>query len=263
MWTLDGSLWTELHPALRPTPVYDGSFTYHAGVGVGLAFGGSDGIEVLGDTWLWDGTSFTKQSPATSPIARMSCSVTYDAARSQIVLFGGRDATGAHFYSDTWTWDSSGWTQKTPSTGPSGRVVHTMAFDAAHGNVVLFGGRDAGTANLNDTWTWDGQTWTEQHPAASPPARFDYGMAYDATRGNVILFGGERQIGDPSPFDDTWMWDGTTWTELHPAHSPEARIVHGFVWDAKNQELVLVSGTDNKQYFQDAWGWNGTDWVKR
>jgi hypothetical protein len=29
-----------------------------------------------------------------------------------------------------------------------------MAYDAATGNVVLFGGQNAGPLSFNDTWTW-------------------------------------------------------------------------------------------------------------
>ena len=32
-----------------------------------------------------------------------------------------------------------------------------MAYDAAHGQVVMFGGFTGGTV-LNDTWIWDGTT---------------------------------------------------------------------------------------------------------
>ena len=64
-----------------------------------------------------------------------------------------------------------------------------MAYDAATGTVVLFGGMAAAAA-LGDTWTWDGTTWTKQAPAASPPARYAASMAYDAATGNVVLFGG-------------------------------------------------------------------------
>jgi hypothetical protein len=36
-----------------------------------------------------------------------------------------------------------------------------MAFDAAHNQVVLFGGNPDGSNALSDTWTWDGNNWTE------------------------------------------------------------------------------------------------------
>jgi hypothetical protein len=77
-----------------------------------------------------------------------------------------------------------------------------MAYDAATGNVVLFGGY--GTGGYSDaTWTWDGSTWTKQAPASHPPARYGAAMAYDAATGNVVLFGGQ---GTPGIKDGTWTW---------------------------------------------------------
>ena len=67
-----------------------------------------------------------------------------------------------------------------------------MAYDAATGTVVLFGG-DGSSGDLGDTWTWNGTTWTEQTPATSPPARESATMAYDAATGTVVLFGGQIQ----------------------------------------------------------------------
>ena len=46
-----------------------------------------------------------------------------------------------------------------------------MAYDSAHGQVVLFGGQDANLNALNDTWVWDGTNWTQKFPQTIPPAR--------------------------------------------------------------------------------------------
>ena len=93
------------------------------------------------------------------------------------------------------------WTKQAPAASPSARVDAAMAYDAATGNLVLFGG-DGDHGVGGDTWTWDGSTWTKQAPAASPPAREGAAMAYDAATGNVVLFGGEA----PSVLGDTWTW---------------------------------------------------------
>ena len=76
-----------------------------------------------------------------------------------------------------------------------------MAYDAATGNVVLFGGYDGNA--YGDTWTWDGSTWTQQAPATSPGARYGAVMADDAATGNVVLFGGADI---KLVLDDTWTW---------------------------------------------------------
>ena len=47
------------------------------------------------------------------------------------------------------------WTRQTPATSPPVLSGQPMAYDAATGNVVLFGGLNgAGVRPLNDTWTW-------------------------------------------------------------------------------------------------------------
>src|ERR1700689_3111267 len=51
------------------------------------------------------------------------------------------------------------WVQQSPSTSPPARADAMIAYDAAHGEVVLFGGNSQ--AALSDTWTWDGTTWTK------------------------------------------------------------------------------------------------------
>jgi hypothetical protein len=78
-----------------------------------------------------------------------------------IVMFGGVG------HNDTWTWDGVGWTQQQPRRSPSERSstgpMPGMAYDAARGEVVVFGGVDVTTnVPLNDTWTWNGRDWTSR-----------------------------------------------------------------------------------------------------
>jgi Galactose oxidase, central domain len=118
-----------------------------------------------------------------------------------VVLFGGDNS---NILGDTWTWDGTTWTKQHAAAGPTPRFGAAMAYDAATGTVVLFGGCCTLTSQFGDTWTWDGTTWTKQHPAASPTARDSAAMAYDAATGTVALFGGEPHSGHP--FGDTWTW---------------------------------------------------------
>src|SRR5215472_5213859 len=60
------------------------------------------------------------------------------------------------------------WTKHAPAIHPPARAQAMMAYDAATGNVVLFGGGN-NRGGLSDTWTWNGSTWTKQNPAAHPP----------------------------------------------------------------------------------------------
>ena len=75
----------------------------------------------------------------------------YDIARGQMVLLA---------VNQVWTWDGTDWTLHTPVHSPSPRYGPGVAYDAARGQVVLFGG--TGSIDLGDTWTWDGTDWTQR-----------------------------------------------------------------------------------------------------
>ena len=138
---------------------------------------------------------------------------------------------------------------------PPARDFTTAAFDAARGELILFGGQDATTGRrLRDTWRWSGSTWSKAG-GAGPSARSYAKMVYDETRKEILLFGG---VADMGVLGDTWRWDGSGWTELSPATSPTPRFGHAMAYDAARKEVVLFDGV------QDAstWLWNGTTWRK-
>jgi hypothetical protein len=75
-----------------------------------------------------------------------------------------------------------------------------------------------------------------------------------------VLFGGRNvQV----HLDDTWEWDGTTWTRASPASSPPSRHTHGMTYDAARQRVVLVGGLTETGHLTDTWEWDGTSWVER
>jgi hypothetical protein len=47
------------------------------------------------------------------------------------------------------------WTKQAPAAHPSARQSASMAYDAATGNIVLFGG-SGHSGWFSDTWTWGG-----------------------------------------------------------------------------------------------------------
>jgi len=89
-----------------------------------------------------------KPEPTSLPLPRAEPALAYDGARQRTVLFGGRhDDPGL---ADTWEWDGTVWTRRSPVQSPPARIGAALAYDAARGRTVLFGGRSA-TA-LSDTW---------------------------------------------------------------------------------------------------------------
>ena len=269
-WEWDGSTWTKVTPATGSPPARaDHALAYDAARGKVVLFGGSDSSNhVLADTWEWDGSTWTNATPATgSPAPRAHHALAYDPARGKVVLFGGSDSSN-HALADTWAWDGSTWTNMTPAAGsPAARADHALAYDAARGKVVLFGGSDRNNNLLADTWAWDGSTWT---PASgSPPGRFDLAMAYDAARGKVVMFGGVTVNTAGSGYvylADTWEWDGSSWTNVTPAlFSPPGRASHVMAYDAARGKVVLFGGTNHGGWlgpsFADTWEWDGSSWT--
>ena len=143
---------------------------------------------------------------------------------------------------DTWMWGSGGWTQVT-TAGPPARVGAAAAFDANHGNVVLFGGTasalgTAGAAPFGDTWIWNGSGWTQG--AGGAPGRSSAVMAYDSAGGGVVLCGGTAGSG---ALGDTWLWNGAAWSQLSTDGSTPSRIGAAGAFDAVSGQLVVFGGS--------------------
>jgi hypothetical protein len=162
-WTWDGTTWTKQAVA-NPRGRSDAMMAYDAATGTVVLFGGASGTSDLNDTWTWDGTTWTKQAPAVHPGPRYSASMAYDAATGTVVLFGGGDSANECVFDGTWTWDGTTWTKQAPAVHPTPRVFTAMAYDAATGTVVLFGGTvdttttarcpPSGEKFVAQTWAW-------------------------------------------------------------------------------------------------------------
>jgi hypothetical protein len=247
--------WVQQSPATSPPARILASMAYDSTHGQVVLFGGQDAkSNVLGDTWTWDGTTWTQKSPDTSPPARAGAAMAYDTGHQQVVLFGGWIGS-KNVLGDTWTWNGTDWTLLRTAHAPSARDGMSMAYDTAHGQMVLFGGQDANSIVLGDTWTWNGTDWTLRNPAQSPPGRSGMGMAYDAAMSNVVIFGGGND--NPSvneSLDDTWMWDGTNWTQQSPNTSPALRTGPAMAYDTAHAEAVLFGGYDVLAgFWDDTW----------
>ncbi len=147
-----------------------------------------------------------------------------------------------------------------------GSSGHSMAYDAAHGEVVLFGGfvNADNPYSLDDTWLWDGANWTQQFPQTSPPARSDYGMTYDSVHSQVVIFGGQGSTN--GVLGDTWTWDGANWTQEFPKNTPPARFGGALAYDSGHGQSILFGGLSYSQnplgnIWADTWrqGWRQLD----
>jgi uncharacterized protein (TIGR03437 family) len=257
-WIWDGANWTQSQPAQSPTPRSNTGIAYDSVHGQTVVFGGEGvGGARLGDTWLWDGSNWT-QFQQIGPPAREYHAMAFDSQHGQVVMFGGEGVSG-DLLNDTWIWDGTSWTLAHPQSSPPPRAGLAMAYDAAHGQVVLFGG-NTDSSNLGDTWLWDGTNWTQVTPQNSPPARCYHEMAYDSAHDQVVLFGGgtsDLLSMNTGLFGDTWLWDGSNWTQGTPQNSPSARNRFGMTFDAGHEQAVLFGGRNaTGGFWDDTWTWS-------
>src|SRR5262249_13882608 len=154
------------------------------------------------------------------------------------VLFGGRADAG--LLGDTWSWNGTNWTLRAIAS-PSPRDSSAMAYDPAHGQIVMFGGNN-GNSILNETLTLDGNSgrWTSLTQPASPPSRVFASLAWDGTR--LILFSGQAVAGY---VNDTWAWTGSNWVQLAPATVPPPRAEAAITYDAARNQIVMFGGNNS------------------
>ena len=250
--------WTQQSPTNSPPNRYIDAMAYDSAHGQVVLFGGFGG-SYLNDTWLWTGNNWTQANPATVPPARAAFAMAYDPVHGQVVMFGGLTGTGR--IGDTWLWNGTNWTQASPANSPPARGNEAMVYDPATSQLLLFGGVSAGGTYINDTWVWDGTNWIQQSPVNSPAARAVASIAYDAATSQVVLFGGSGNSGD---LNDTWVWNGTNWIQQSPVNSPSARDGAGMDYDPATNQIVLFGGEDESTstFLNDTWLWNGTNWTQ-
>jgi uncharacterized protein (TIGR03437 family) len=254
-WEYDGTNWTQQSPQTNPPERFQFAIAYDSTHQQTVIFGGQN-PGLLNDTWLWNNTNWTQAKPAANPPGRLGHAMVYDSAHGQVVLFGGQGNAGMVF-NDTWVWDGTNWTQKSPQTSPPARNYHVMAYDSAHGQVVLFGGSDTNGNIFNDTWVWDGTNWTQKSPQTSPPSLQFAGMAFDAAHSQVVMFGGVvGSVFTGSSTNQTWLWDGTNWTQQTPSASPPARQGLAMAFDSLHNQVVMFGGYSTN-YANDTWTWQG------
>jgi hypothetical protein len=238
-------------------------------------------------TWIWNGTKWS-QPQTVEPPARELASMAFDPKLHQLILFGGQSADGA-LLGDTWAWNGASWVQidQPTSAAPPAREAGGLAYDQA-GNLLLFGGTGytatttpstssttLGIANttesapaaamtaLSDTWEWTANGWV-QRSVSGPTARSGPALSYDSHDGTDVLFGGEATpaaTGQARVLSDTWLWNGSKWTQAKPATSPPARFAGVAADFPPLGGALLLSGNGGGGDLGDAWVWVSGKWT--
>ena len=154
------------------------------------------------------------------------------------------------------------WTSR---TGPPPLVEGAVAFDAARGQLVRFGGSplnyyyvpNNNLFNDGDTWVRGTSGWHDLRPALAPPRLSKHSMTYDAARQRVVLFGGTLPSGANNVA--TWEFDGTQWLLATPPHSPPAMRFAFMAYDGARSRCVLFDRQGNPNTTR-VWEYDGNDW---
>jgi hypothetical protein len=275
-----------------------------------ILFGGlSSNGQYLNDTWGWNGSNWVELNTLNHPSARILPAMSLgsgSSTKNSILMYGGLDPSG-NALGDTWIFNGNDWVKEHPNASPPPLAGASMSLgpigpnNGNHNAAILFGGM-TGSLNsnpvlLNGTWIWNNNTWAELHPAVSPPARA--GAALAPSPVNVsdvsfssgfpsqdhhvfqdVLFGGLRAgntLNIFSSYNDTWVWNNNTWTELHPVVSPPA-LAFGSIAVSQlpppNQPLLDAGYLPHSNSFvdlifggqlsvglgQDDYSWDGSTW---
>ncbi len=140
-------------------------------------------------------------------------------------------------------------------------------FDPIHSEIVLFGGCLPTQPRSDATWRDKDATWTRLHPTHVPPARSFEAMAFDPALGVVVMYGGRdvpQSAAEATGFGtitysgDTWTWDGSDWSQQHPAHHP-VLFQPSATYDYARRQIVLVGSTPTLTL--ETWTYDGFDWT--
>ena len=252
VWEWDGQTWTQIQNVTGPARL-DHSMVYDVGRAQVLAVGGSDGMNPLQQTHAWDSAAATwRLITSASPSVEhpLNGTATYDRRTGQLLLVGAEGS---------WLMPDDRWQRIGEEMRPPPRFSHSLAFDSAQGQPILFGGRtgdpiiDASPAErLNDVWAWNGAGWTELMPAAGPSPRYLQGVV-GAPGGGLLLYGGRGEM-TSQPSIDTWAWSGLAWQPRMPLMNPGPSADVVMAADPVRSRVVALGP-------QGTWEWDGAQWA--
>ena len=215
----------------------------------------SQPITLYDDTWLWHSTTGRwEQLQGSRPPGRRNPKVVWDSTHKSLLMYGG------HTRGDMWMLSperTTGW--ELLRDYPQQRGNASMVFDAARGEVILFGGREGD----GSTWAWKDDRW-EQRATTGPSRRFCTAMAYDSRRQVIVLFGGASLTGPSATSGDTWEWNGKQW-RLVATTGPAKRRNHSLVYDEARGVTMLLGGRGSTlgNAIEGHWEWDGVNWTQR
>ena len=296
--------WKQLSPTTLPACVNEGMMTYQSANNTVFFTGGiCTGSSSVEDNYEWDGTNWTKLTVIANAGRVFGAAIADDSDGQIIYMFGGTLTTGLTRAS-TLAYKSTLWIDVTPVIDPAPRSLFTFTTDPDTSTIWMYGGVDD-SQNYGDFWKfqngqweqvlndktpvgclypvaaydtdrkklvlvcagsstyeWDGQAWTQFTGLKdAPPVRRFSSMVYDASLKKTVLFGGW----DSNYIDQTWMWNGTAWTQAKNKPAPP-RGLAAMWYDPNLKKTVMYGGLGrltlqgSYERFGDMWTFDGSGW---
>lgn len=185
------------------------------------------------ETWEFDGTDWALVTTAVNT-PNIGGPIVYDAARARMVAMNAQ----THVY------DGVDWTALPGVPGVTQLSEYAAAYDDDRERVVLFD-------RLN-TWELDGDAWVMVGGGMDGgERRYRAVMARDPIRHRLILVGGATD--STGKQNDTWEWDGASWTRVVTTGTYTAREWTMFAWLPSAASFVLFGGNDRDITLHDTW----------
>jgi hypothetical protein len=299
-WEWDGIDWVRVALSSAPPERHGFAAAYDSKRKLVVTSGGHRDEEVTSidsETWELDGGLWSLAAPSRVPPPRRGAASYFDATLNAMVVVGGRTLREPR--SDIWAYDGN-WRKlqgivrfdKRPTAiwdsrakrgivdGAIGNVQSTftvvggiltpvaelrptapneahpqVAYDHFRGELIVT--QTVETQAMAATWIWNGKTWRINRSAPLPRKRG--AMVFDRERHSAVLFGGKAA--DQSNLNDTNLWDGGNWVQVHPAESPSPRRGHILGYDLVHKRVIMFGGGASQNVsLSDTWAWDGTNW---
>jgi len=232
--------WISIQTDHSPTPRVGFAITYDSVRQTIVLFGGMNPVtgEYFNDTWEYNGNDWLHVITASSPPQMSAKTMAFDSSRNRTVLIGGEESGTS--YNDTWEYDGTNWIQvSTPVSPPAPGSLAALSYDAARSQSVLT--FHDGTESMA-TWEYDGANWSAVNVAEAPLGRWAHTTVYDSYQQRLLLFGGVSPYSPTGlPMNDTWEYDGHSWTQISTTQTPPPADQHTMSFDTNHGQAIVLN----------------------
>lgn len=238
-----------------------------------VQFNGQNHFQPSSETWERSGDGTWQVITDQGPGRRVMAAMAYDEARGVAVLYGGflcelsqfcpwGNPGGLVWYTDTWEWNGSTWTQVSAGSGlPPARM--SMTYDSVRQRVVMYGGQYPNGIVSATPFEWDGTGWTTRSTLpdpvfGNPPPVLPSPITYDRARNVYVLY---RVF-------DTWELDGTgRWARRsgQVAGMDTTSMPGGMTFDIDERKTLMFNDVPSSPTTMTGalWEWTGSTWIRK